>query len=1601
MLILKNVCYTNRSDIGKLPSETWWGFIERIYPNDIDFAKSGSPGILSPKDIDAGCDRPRILRNMQSRHEKHYKDSHEAHSGAQNENDHDEVNEDKRNPEDFKTITDTLEHFSEKTLSSALSPTGDTPPTAFASRIMSGSLKFDFDTGHLAANRRPPLNIRERLDNTLDIRNKLGLAETNPILIFHRGPNDIPDLLRPDVSLLCLLQTITDCDKAIRDLVRIPHDPLRRGIKPNPNSCPTIKSHLAHWNCNRKQWYAAGLMCVAVLDSIVKSCQVNAVNFEEHQRGIIYENATSKRVKQIIEALDTAAYFDRPDLKLTNDDGTDSDIILNLKKTATIRLLTLGSAGGGKSHVIKCENDFARAWGASRMVANIAPRGVSAMNIRGVTYFHALGLNIYGHDGSAASKPEPKETEATDNLKPPKRNLVKEAWSTVGVTNFDEVCLTPGNQFDTAYSKITTMSEMGERQMHFNLGGDLQQPTANKPLFKQLKSNYDDCYIGNTKFHTMLNCCIELTDQERCSDETWYNQTSRLAYNVHTKEDIASWNSERCAHVNSKLTAATVLCIPKGGTMVSSLNQDCQNYNLFLHRLYAQQKPVDPENPGHWKDRGILLVLADVDILDITKDEVSIQDRIRALHYRQTKEISTSLVLCTSESFTYRTSKNKEVAKGHTNGTTCTFYDLILNDPDKKVAFKKNATWGGGIHVIYAKDVHTILLRHNQDDWKDSYYADPSYAIDYADPNNLYAHANVSGLNDLVLPLGVFPLATTKAAITYKKGPHTAKIRVFPSPTIINRSILSHHCNRTSICFHYCYPDQVNINGPMLISSNVCTPESLQGLTKDFLFVLDTGKHKRNTDGMLFMLWTRVKEGKQFHMLGQLPLMDGFFPKRNMVLVETYKLRTFLCNRTYRICHDIFDDHSIDLSPLTSPLTMTQAEYDRFKHLAHDSTGSDNLPPILPSKNANVSIQGAHASLKRAPTTTQYNLKPEYYDMLKSGSKDIEIRRINGANKATPAIGDLLHFKCQKQKNTSVQKNTQQPPALIRRIIGKHVADSIEKLLTLTTANRVLPNHTFTEALFALSALYKKGKFSDEKYCAFVLENVNPEVTTTARLATMPLPTSTKMVPISQPSTMLSPVRQVVAPPAQSPSTELSRFSLLGISSPSLSNPDACQHPNSTPKRPMFRAARQLWQLQSTNKGTLSGDDVAWRAPALVDTKQADLVDTTRRTPTFVTTGLLPAIVDTINSPPRRQNSRPGRVYAIPATPLPKVAPKQPVFMAAVLVDSSLQNPQTLSTNIRNAFQRALVGGFLVWSDNMCHFDSVLMLNMVAFDILGVEYWRDADGNARELSRTERWSCDLLCSYTGADATQMQHLRNVFMWHALEASGQYGSYVDAMVHAFAAPDDVLDKYHSIERVLVREHSAPCTCSGHPTTTIQGCVQIRKTTRHDDQVWQTVDLEQCIKHGLMEDFNVDMTCQSSVQGVPGIHCEGRYRNVAVRITMPALLVVAVDVGFAPTLKLMCTIGTYSYYLVGLCLFRANHYICRFRRSTSSSDWFVYDDNAKPGGHNPEGARVIASKSNPLDNPVVHHGAPWFVRGLWFVQTQSHGQPVNFDFGNFRH
>ena len=755
------VPHTTRDDIGKKASESWWECYERIF---------------QPRNIEVMTDEKEILSNMQSRYERHFKDKTDETDGVA-EIDHESSGDDPTELEE-KAVVDTLEDSAERSLSKRMFSEIEPPLTILSTGIERGILQFPAGN-HRASDNQHPTNLRERLAYVMEQKAESGHAD-NPILVFNKLlPRQVALNFNTDTDTR--VRIMDDVDRAMRTLTRTEPNPKITNIQPNPESLPTIKGHLAHWNLNRLQWYAAALQCIGILHVITQftalESQEDIVNTGKKLSELILEMSVTIKIQTIINKLNMTAYNDREDI------DTSSLNAKLLQQCLTVRMLLIGNAGGGKSHVINCVNDFARAWGAPDVIANMAPRGTCAMNIKGVTFFHGLGLNNNLNRNSKPQKTKKSFKNIANTNAPTKREKKKEdlhsIWEKIGLLIIDEVFLMNGEQIEVVVSTTQANKRTDKVVAGINwlLGGDYLQPTHMEPSFKQTKSNLCKNYVGNTLLHTMVNCAVELEEQQRCKDVVWFQQTSRLGLNQHTEADKATWNNNNRVHIPGYTTVSVKgsfppLQIPLGARIVTTSNEECLLHNNYLHRREAKQNPIDPNCPGSWRNRGMLLVYADVDVLnelDPTKVSIII-DRVRTLNYRQTSKISMSLILSLNESSTYRTTNNAEVDKGHCNGTSCSFYDIIFKE-DKAdcVRFLKAPGWGGGIHFVAASDVESILLKHTQEGWKDSYYVDPDSAfLRQMESGSAESDLDVQE-NDLTLPKGVFPLSMTKARFKYSQ----------------------------------------------------------------------------------------------------------------------------------------------------------------------------------------------------------------------------------------------------------------------------------------------------------------------------------------------------------------------------------------------------------------------------------------------------------------------------------------------------------------------------------------------------------------------------------------------------------------------------------------------------------------------------------------------------------------------------------------------------------------------------------------------------------------------------------------------------------------
>ena len=297
-------------------------------------------------------------------------------------------------------------------------------------------------------------------------------------------------------------------------------------------------------------------------------------------------------------------------------------------------------------------------------------------------------------------------------------------------------------------------------------------------------------------------------------------------------------------------------------------------------------------------------------------------------------------------------------------------------------------------------------------------------------------------------------------------------------------------------------------------------------------------------------------------------------------------------------------------------------------------------------------------------------------------------------------------------------------------------------------------------------------------------------------------------------------------------------------------------------------------------------------------------------------------------------------------------------------------------------------GMFLTWNDNFCHFDSVLMLNLVAYCRLGMTYWTSGsdDGSLRPGSYHERQMVDLLCAFSANRAdTQRKALRNTYMWEVLshdpnEGIPYYGGFADAMMHAYVAGCKA-DEYHGVKiRPSIRTLK-PCQCRDGSTRSnedLRGCLAVSTAET----------LAEAYKNAVLAKHNrtTNTKCAYSVPKSTSYptrsrRCTGEYTATVESVMVGAFLCIDVELGYivnvANETALLLGPLKLEYNLVGVALWDGGHYKCRF---VVDNVWYEYNDLGHGNG------TTVKVVPNP-------HSVPrsWHVRGLWYARTSGNCQP----------
>ena len=304
-------------------------------------------------------------------------------------------------------------------------------------------------------------------------------------------------------------------------------------------------------------------------------------------------------------------------------------------------------------------------------------------------------------------------------------------------------------------------------------------------------------------------------------------------------------------------------------------------------------------------------------------------------------------------------------------------------------------------------------------------------------------------------------------------------------------------------------------------------------------------------------------------------------------------------------------------------------------------------------------------------------------------------------------------------------------------------------------------------------------------------------------------------------------------------------------------------------------------------------------------------------------------------------------------------------------------------------------GLFLRWSDNMCHFDSFLIVTLAAYCKLGSAYWghETLERVARSISYPERRIVDLLCTFTQRSEDEMVRLRNEFMWEVLGPTGSetYGQPVDAMLHAYVA-DCEADEIHGVKWTYNRKHTVPCTCSDRnlvDMTSLQGCISVASEITIGDRVLRAHSLEAAVFNGLRVKMCENLRCSMSVpigSGSKGLcRCPGVYTSSVDSVQLGPILCIDLQPGFLPSIPLNLSLAGWNHELVGMVMWNGTHYRGRFLQEEI---WYDYDDTGLEDMMDDKRKRGIqrhvvqTQNNNPFTLP-----RGWMVRGMWYVRACS--------------
>jgi hypothetical protein len=325
----------------------------------------------------------------------------------------------------------------------------------------------------------------------------------------------------------------------------------------------------------------------------------------------------------------------------------------------------------------------------------------------------------------------------------------------------------------------------------------------------------------------------------------------------------------------------------------------------------------------------------------------------------------------------------------------------------------------------------------------------------------------------------------------------------------------------------------------------------------------------------------------------------------------------------------------------------------------------------------------------------------------------------------------------------------------------------------------------------------------------------------------------------------------------------------------------------------------------------------------------------------------------------------------------------------AILFDTTNLKPQEMHERLHAVLGSVLQSGFIKWSDNMCHFDAPFAVKLACVVAVGPGYWKTPIGTERrELSRTEQWDVDLLCSVQTNTERQVQHLRNMYMWHFMSPFGLFGKPFDAMQHPAVCSDDDKDGWHAVQSAYIRKSTTMCICTSKNITShavVDGVIRVVRTQVVDGEHMQASNVQDAVLFALAgQRPKRNYSCAQAVEGHAGSRCVGVYTDTLVTIRFGPIVVVALEAqgDFAPDVTPTLVLGNYTLFLVGMVLRTPGHYVARFW-SLVDNKWYDYNDLTT--------YRVSATpdKDVKLSNPARFRGNLYPITGLWYVDKSWSG------------